>query len=36
VAAAVSKLDSRRVLKPGEVPRTKLTAPEYAETFGST
>ena len=33
VAAAVSKLDSRRVLKPGEVPRTKITAAEYAETF---
>jgi plasmid replication initiation protein len=34
VAAAVSKLDSRRVLKPGEVPRTKITAAEYAEAFG--
>src|SRR5512135_1489482 len=33
VAAAVSKLDSRRMLKPGEVPRTKITAAEYAETF---
>lgn len=33
VAAAVSKLDSRRVLKPGEVPRTKITAAEYAKTF---
>jgi plasmid replication initiation protein len=33
VAAAVSKLDSRRVLKPGEVPRTKITAAEYAEAF---
>jgi len=33
VAAAVSKLDSRRVLKPGEVPRTRITAMEYAETF---
>ena len=33
VASAVSKLDSRRVLKPGEVPRTKITAAEYAETF---
>lgn len=31
VMAAVSKLDSRRVLKPGEVPRTKITATEYAE-----
>lgn len=31
VAAAVSKLDSRRVLN--EVPRTKITATEYAETF---
>ncbi len=33
VAAAVSKLDSQRVLKPGEVPRTRITATEYAETF---
>lgn len=33
VMIAVSKLDSRRVLKPGEVPRTKITAAEYAETF---
>lgn len=33
VAAAVSKIDSRRLLKPGEVPVTKLTAMEYAETF---
>jgi hypothetical protein len=33
VAAAVSKLDSRRALPPGEVPRTRITAAEYAETF---
>ena len=33
VASAVSKLDSRRVLPPGEVPRTRITAMEYAETF---
>lgn len=33
VAAAVSKLDSRRILPPGEVPRTRITAAEYAETF---
>lgn len=33
VAAAVSKLDSRKALPPGEVPRTRLTAMEYAETF---
>jgi plasmid replication initiation protein len=33
VAAAVSKLDSRRILGPGEVPVTRLTAHEYAETF---
>lgn len=33
VASAVSKLDSRRVLKPGEVPVTKITAMEYAATF---
>ena len=31
VMAAVSKLDSRRVLKPGEVPTTRITAAEYAE-----
>ena len=31
VMIAVSKLDSRRVLKPGEVPRTRITAAEYAE-----
>ena len=31
VMAAVSKLDSRRVLKPGEVPATRITAAEYAE-----
>ena len=33
VASAVSKLDSRRVLPPGEVPRTRITAIEYAATF---
>ena len=33
IAAAVSKLDSRRPLPPGEVPRTRITAAEYAETF---
>ena len=33
VATAVSKLDSRRILKPSEVPVTKITAIEYAETF---
>lgn len=33
VASAVSKLDSRRALPPGEVPRTQITAAEYAETF---
>ncbi|MFM0140448.1 replication initiation protein [Caballeronia grimmiae] len=33
VSAAVSKLDSRRVLKPGEVPVTKISAAEYAEAF---
>ncbi len=31
IAVAVSKLDSRRALKPGEVPRTRITAAEYAE-----
>ena len=34
VASAVAKLDSRRALPPGEVPRTRITAAEYAETFG--
>jgi plasmid replication initiation protein len=35
VATAVSKLDSKRALPllPGEVPRTRITAIEYAETF---
>ena len=33
VASAVAKLDSRRALPPGEVPRTRITAAEYAETF---
>ena len=28
-----SRRDSRRVLPPGEVPRTRITAMEYAETF---
>lgn len=31
IAAAVSKLDSRRQLAPGEVPTTRITAAEYAE-----
>lgn len=31
VMCAVSKLDSRAALKPGELPRTKITASEYAE-----
>jgi plasmid replication initiation protein len=31
VMAAVSKLDSHRALKAGEVPRTRITAAEYAE-----
>lgn len=34
VMAAVSKLDSSRVLAPGEVPTTRITATEYAEMFG--
>ena len=33
VASAVSMLDSRRALPSGEVPRTRITAMEYAETF---
>ena len=34
VMLAVSKLDSRRALSPGELPKTKITAAEYAESFG--
>jgi len=34
VAAAVSKLDSTRRIRPGDVLRTKITATEYAEAFG--
>lgn len=33
VACGVSKLDSRRLYKPGEVPTTRITAAEYAELF---
>lgn len=33
VMCAVSKLDSRKVLPPGEVPRTRITAAEFVETF---
>lgn len=33
VMIAISKLDSRRPLPFGEVPRTKITAAEYAEAF---
>lgn len=33
VAMAVSKLDSRRTLGPGEAPSTRITAAEYAELF---
>lgn len=33
VACAVSKLDSRKVYGPGEVPTTRITASEYAEVF---
>lgn len=34
VMTAVSKLDSRQPLRPGEVRKTKVTALEYAETYG--
>jgi len=34
VACGVSKLDSRRLYGPGEVPTTRITAAEYAELFG--
>ena len=33
VMMAVSKLDSRKALPPGEVPTTRITAAEYAEAF---
>lgn len=33
VMLAVSRLDSRRMLPKGEIPRTKITAAEYAEAF---
>lgn len=34
VACGVSKLDSRKVYDPGEVPTTRISAIEYAEVFG--
>jgi plasmid replication initiation protein len=34
VACGVSKLDSRKVYGPGEVPTTRISATEYAEIFG--
>ena len=34
VMAAVSKLDSRKILPPGEVPTTRISAEEYAEIAG--
>jgi plasmid replication initiation protein len=34
VMMAVSTLDSRRALPPGEVPTTRIAAAEYAEVFG--
>lgn len=35
IMMAVSKLDSMKILKPGEVlPSTRITATEYAETYG--
>lgn len=34
VMLAVSRLDSRRPLEPGELPTTKVTAAEYAEAYG--
>lgn len=34
VAWAVGTLDSRRVLKPGEVPTTRISAADYAQEFG--
>lgn len=33
IACAISKLDSRKTIMRHEVPRTKITAAEYAETF---
>ena len=34
VMMAVSKLDSKKALPPGEVPTTRITAAEYVEAFG--
>ena len=34
IGCAVSKLDSRKAIAPGTVPSTRITALEYAETFG--
>lgn len=34
VCCAVSKLDSRKTLRPGEIPVTRISALEYAEAFG--
>nr|AIT41766.1 putative replication protein [Pseudomonas sp. ZM1]AIT41774.1 putative replication protein [Pseudomonas sp. ZM1] len=34
VGCAVSKLDSRKAVRPGDVPVTRITAAEYAEAFG--
>src|SRR5574337_987821 len=34
IGCAVAKLDPRKVLAPGEVPTTWITAAEYAESFG--
>jgi len=33
IASAISQLDSRCILPPGEVPTSRITAMEYAETF---
>lgn len=34
VGCAVSKLDSRKALRPDEIPVTRITAAEYADAFG--
>lgn len=34
VGCAVSKLDSRKAVRPGDVPVTRITATEYADAFG--
>ena len=34
IGCAVSKLDSYKAIRPGDVPITRITAAEYVEAFG--